>query len=84
LIVFCSYSGQEGLSVAETTGRHELRSREQFRPPSPPDLTDYPVREYIAAMAVELASMARWDGDAKLAFALESVADMARRETPSD
>jgi len=35
-------------------------------------------------MAVELASMARWDGDAKLAFALESVADMARRETPSD
>jgi len=35
-------------------------------------------------MAVELASMARWDGDEKLAFALEAAADLARRETPSD
>lgn len=42
---------------------------------------DYPVREYVAAMAVELASMARWDGDEKLASALEIAADMARRET---
>lgn len=41
---------------------------------------DYPVREYVAAMAVELASMARWDGDEKLASALETAADMARRE----
>ena len=44
---------------------------------------DYPVREYVAAMAVELASMARWDGDEKLASALEIAADMARRETPA-
>ncbi|WP_436355430.1 hypothetical protein [Brevundimonas sp. CEF1] len=70
--------------MAEATGRHELRSSGQSRRPSSPDLTDYPVREYVAAMAVELASMARWDGDEKLAFALEAAADMARRETPSD
>lgn len=44
---------------------------------------DYPVREYVAAMAVELASMARWDGDEKLASALEVAADMARKQTPS-
>lgn len=41
---------------------------------------DYPVREYVAAMAAELASMARWDGDEKLASALETAADMARKE----
>ncbi|MFK0299340.1 hypothetical protein ACIQTU_08980 [Brevundimonas sp. NPDC090276] len=44
---------------------------------------DYPVREYVAAMAGELASMARWDGDEKLAYALEVAADMARREAPA-
>lgn len=43
-------------------------------------VADYPVREYVAAMAVELASMARWDGDEKLASALETAADMARKE----
>jgi hypothetical protein len=32
-------------------------------------------------MAVELASMARWDGDETLASALEVAADMARKET---
>lgn len=48
-----------------------------------PDLTDYPVREYVAAMAAELAGMARWDGDERLAGLLESAADMARRTTPA-
>ncbi|MNE47581.1 hypothetical protein D3C80_1419930 [compost metagenome] len=50
---------------------------------SPPDLTDYPVREYVAGMAGELASMARWDGDEKLAEALEAAADMARQAAPA-
>lgn len=36
-----------------------------------PDLTDYPVREYVAAMATELAGL------------LESAADMARRTAPA-
>jgi len=34
-------------------------------------------------MAGELASMARWDGDEKLAEALEAAADMARRAAPA-
>jgi hypothetical protein len=34
-------------------------------------MADYPVREYVAAMASELATMARWDGDEQLASALE-------------
>jgi len=33
---------------------------------------DYPVREYIAGMTVELARMARWDGDEVLAGLLEA------------
>lgn len=33
----------------------------------------YPVREYIAGMARELAQMARWDGDEGLAVLLEAV-----------
>jgi hypothetical protein len=44
---------------------------------------DYPVREYVAAMAVELAGMARWDGDEILASALEVAAAMARRAAPA-
>ncbi len=35
------------------------------------------------AMAVELANMARWDGDEKLACALEAAAELAKREKPS-
>ncbi|MEN5168816.1 hypothetical protein ABE444_04550 [Brevundimonas pondensis] len=42
-----------------------------------PDLTDYPVREYVTAMALELARMARWDGDEALAGALEAASAMA-------
>ncbi|AYG95874.1 hypothetical protein D8I30_12335 [Brevundimonas naejangsanensis] len=43
------------------------------------DPVDYPIREYVAAMAMELAGMARWDGDERLAGLLESAADLARR-----
>lgn len=50
----------------------------------PPDLKDYPVREYVSSMASELARMARWDGDEQLARALEGAADMASRHaTPT-
>ncbi|MNI32145.1 hypothetical protein D3C77_253410 [compost metagenome] len=49
------------------------------RQPASPDLTDYPVREYVAAMAAELAGMARWDGDEELASLLEGAAERARR-----
>lgn len=48
-----------------------------------PDLADYPIREYVAAMAAELAGMARWDGDERLAGLLEGAADLARRTTPT-
>ena len=44
-----------------------------------PDLNDYPVREYVTAMALELARMARWDGDEVLAGALEAASAMASR-----
>ena len=46
---------------------------------TPPDLADYPVREYVAGMAAELAGMARWDGDEALAAVLEGAAQMARQ-----
>ncbi len=36
--------------------------------------TEFPVREYIGAMAVELAQMARWDGDETLAQMLDAAA----------
>jgi len=48
-----------------------------------PDLSDYPVRDYIGAMAVELAQMARFDGDEGLAQALEAAAALASEPAPS-
>ena len=39
--------------------------------------SDFPVREYIGAMALELAQMARWDGDEALARVLDSAASLA-------
>lgn len=47
------------------------------------DLMDYPVREYVAAMAMELAAMARWDGDEQLAALLEKAAEAAGRTLPA-
>lgn len=40
-------------------------------------MQDYPVREYIGAMALELAQMARWDGDETLGCALDVAARLA-------
>ncbi len=45
------------------------------RPASGP--REFPVREYISAMAVELAQMARWDGDEALGRILDSAAALA-------
>jgi hypothetical protein len=72
IVAYCRYC-QEGLSVPDREASQE--------PGAGAYAADYPVREYVAAMAVELASMARWDGDETLASALEVAADMARKET---
>ena len=48
-------------------------------PSSPPDLSDYPVREYVASMAAELAAMALEDGDGLLAQTLDVAVQLARR-----
>lgn len=42
----------------------------------------YPVREYISAMAQELAQMARWDGDDRLAVLLEIAGAQAHGPRP--
>lgn len=44
--------------------------------------TEYPVREYIAGMAHELAQMARWDGDEVLAGLLEAATQRAAGPRP--
>lgn len=54
-------------------------------PPNMPQ--EFPVREYIGAMSLELAQMARWDGDEALARILDTAASMAAealRRTPMD
>ena len=56
----------------ETTTTSEPRQTERAV-----DLGDYPVREYICAMSMELAQMALWDGDPALAQALEAAARLA-------
>lgn len=40
-------------------------------------LSDYPVREYVAAMSGELAQLARGDGDERLACLLEAASAIA-------
>ena len=43
----------------------------------------FPVREYVGAMAAELAQMARWDGDEALAQLLETAAGHAAQPPAS-
>lgn len=65
-------------------GRHVLETDQRRRKASSsPDLMDYPVREYVAAVATELAGMARGDGDEKLACVLDVAADLAKGEAPA-
>ena len=42
-------------------------------------LKDHPVREYVAAMARELATLARFDGDEALGRLLDDAAEAADR-----
>lgn len=46
-----------------------------------PERPEFPVREYIGAMATELAQMALWDGDETLGQMLDSAAALAA-DTP--
>lgn len=57
------------------------KNRKQTKAAQVVDLTDYPIREYVASMAAELAILARSDGDLGLAKALEGAARMARSQT---
>ncbi|HEV2082829.1 MAG TPA: hypothetical protein VGR32_10300 [Brevundimonas sp.] len=57
-----------------TSTTEDARTRAVIEP-----LKDYPVREYVAAMARELALMARWDGDEALGKLLDGAADVAER-----
>ena len=43
---------------------------------------EYPAREYIGAMALELAQMARWDGDEDLGRLLDAAAARAGEPAP--
>jgi len=43
---------------------------------------EYPVREYIGAMCLELAQMSRWDGDERLAVLLEAASGRANEPAP--
>ncbi len=58
----------------------DLATAIQTSPP-PPEADarplEFPVREYIGAMALELAQMARFDGDEPLAVMLGAAADRA-------
>ena len=56
-------------------GERARSSREEAAQAS--DKKEFPVREYIGAMALELGQMARWDGDETLGGLLDSVAALA-------
>lgn len=60
------------------------QSSYETRPESPETGTakEYPVREYIGGMCLELAQMARWDGDERLAVLLETAAARAHEARP--
>ena len=49
-------------------------------PTTSADLSDYPIREYVASMAAELAAMALEDGDGLLAQTLELAVRLAQRK----
>lgn len=63
--------------MTDATNTHPEAHTTGKRRASVPDLKDYPIREYVAAMSAELAQMARWDGDERLACVLDTAATMA-------
>lgn len=52
------------------------------RPAAPSSDNDYAVREYVGAMAAQLARMIRLDGDEGIAQMLELAARMAEQPAP--
>ena len=57
---------------------NSLRHRFASHAINQPDPNTYPLREYVASMTVQLARLARADGDRRLAEALEDAAEIAR------
>ena len=57
------------------TARSETPSATEFR--SDIEAAAFPTREYIGAMALEMARLARDEGDVRLAGMLEQVAGVA-------
>ena len=57
-------------AIVQTVDAPTDASRDAAKP-------EFPVREYIGAMALELAQMARWDGDEVLGRLLDSAATLA-------
>ncbi|WP_157072407.1 hypothetical protein [Brevundimonas bacteroides] len=57
--------------------------RSKSHRPEESERREYPVREYIGAMAVELAQMARWDGDEDLGLLLDAAAARAAGTAPA-
>lgn len=73
------------MSTAELGGAEAQQGAKRTNPArqpknSPHEAVEYPVREYIAGLAKELAQMARWDGDDCLAALLDIA--VARAEGP--
>lgn len=69
--------------VRPSEGSMEHTSRKtRSEPPAAGTDKEYPVREYIGGMCMELAQMARWDGDERLAVLLETAAARAHEPRP--
>ena len=61
------------------SARRKSISANAAPPGGPTDLSDYPVRDYVASMSTALALMAHEHGDGLLAKSLEVAAELARR-----
>ena len=60
----------------------QVSRKTRSEPPGAAMEREYPVREYIGAMCLELAQMARWDGDERLAVLLEAASGRASEPAP--
>ncbi|KPF73991.1 hypothetical protein IP78_14310 [Brevundimonas sp. AAP58] len=79
-MVICGVTPAKGLAM---TTPFESTPRSQKPQPHEPERREFPVREYIGAMAVELAQMARWDGDEDLGLLLDAAAARAAEAVPA-
>ncbi|MFN7388206.1 hypothetical protein [Brevundimonas sp.] len=64
------------------TAQTNIKQRSVLSRRGDPAPCEYPVREYIGAMAVELAQMARWDGDEDLGRLLDAAVARAGEPAP--